>query len=244
MGMLIQTKGTLYLASFFNNRIALIKSGTTSTLIETTLAASYGSTPLYYISEALVGHWPVDGSDVFYPTTTVATVQALAAGGNSLSFTGALPASVVSGQAIWDQDRPGAIPAGATIGAPVFTAGVTAVPLLTSTNANIAAGNTIVFSNPSHPNLIKRWKYYLQYELSYQNHLAIQAAINQGVNDSSITQINFQSVESQTQSVSSSVEYQPTNTTTFPSLNKTQKYLNIVLETPLTKAPDPQDPQF
>ena len=258
MGGLIQTKGTLLLMKFFSNTFtaaninamsaASAASAAVVTGFKADFAARYSVRSLHYISEKYRAQNP-DGSDVFYPTASVLnSVQPPAAGHlNVLPFVNALPSWAnpvgsfttpgLANKAISNETHPATIPAGTTVTA----VSVAANTVTTSVNVpNVQANDTIVFSDPSNPNLIKRWKWYLQHDLTNDNHRAIQDAINQFLYDSTFYQAMFQTIESDTQKVFSSVEY-PLNGSV---LNAAQKTMNIVLQTAYTTAPDPLDPQF
>ncbi len=259
MGMLIQTKGTQFLAQFLTARFGAAfdttnpanAHGNTETnlaamrrLYQTAFTGAFSGASLYSISEAFLGQW-FDGSDVFYPTATVTTGQALApATPTILNFNNPLPNCVTSRgstlTAIWDETTPGAIPAGAT-----FT--ITGASQMTfSRTVTVGANDHLVFSNSNHPQLIKRWKFYLKNELTSGNNRMIESAILDGLNCTSCNYIMFHTIESSTQNVLRSLEcYNITDTSgNVIKLDQNNKYMDILLQTPPTAATDSRDPQF
>jgi hypothetical protein len=120
--------------------------------------------------------------------------------------------------------------------------------------ANITNANALFAPNPhvNHPNLLKRWMYFLRHELTFANHERIRSGIWQGLNGTNLLgvtyiAIRFDCIEGPIQQVWQSDEYfmtnndddsQPTNT-----LDPNAPYLKITLVTQPTKAPDALDPQ-
>ena len=115
---------------------------------------AYGNS-LLDISDKYVGMWAADHSDVLYPTATVMTVNAAATGSSILTFASALPAFAVNGMAIADRDTPKAIQKGTTVTINSTTQVTLSLPLTKA----LAANEAIVFSDPNHPNLGKRWRH-------------------------------------------------------------------------------------
>ncbi len=127
--------------------------------------------------------------------------------------------------------------------------------------------NHFLPSPVGHPNLLQRWDYYLQRELSQTNHDRLRTFISQvlnlanpGANQLSqngdnpprtYTAIRFECIEAdtstnppQTQNVLKSDEYDLVNHDTDDShLDYNSAYLKIVLVTGPTASPTPRDPQ-
>ncbi len=103
-----------------------------------------------------------------------------------------------------------------------------------------------------HKNLLKRWKYFLQHELSLNCNVAIKNAIYFALTCPSPSggfeykKVTFDTVEGRPvldvdQTVLVSDEYESTSDHTDNDL--ATKYMKIVLVTPLTRAPIPLDDQ-
>lgn len=97
MGALIQTKGTQYLANFFNQRFTNpAVGGNLYDLrnlggLESDFSKPFGVSSLFYLSEKYRGKW-VDGSDVLYPTCSVTGVTSVVGHPDELTFpAGAFP---------------------------------------------------------------------------------------------------------------------------------------------------------
>jgi hypothetical protein len=244
MGMLILTKGTQFFATFLNGRFNSTNLPTLRTMGSVVtdfqgsqLPSSLGFTSLLTICENHWGGW-ADGGDVFYPTATVTTVQA-ANNTTTLTFSGALPTWVTTANptaALWDQTTPAAIPTGTTI----LTVNSSTNITLSNPVTHVGANDTIVFSDPRHPNLIKRWKYYLRSELSSTSHAKIQNAIAQALLTTSYTSVNFQTIEDTAQKVVVSTEFGLRGN---GNIDQNNKILNIVLLTPATQSSVPIDSQ-
>ena len=139
MGALIQTKGTQWLARFFNQRfdagsIATTRAvqnliGGTATSLKVAFAAAFDSTPLLTISDAFIAQyasanptWYNNGRDALYPSTTL-IAQAVA--GSQITFNNppggwpnSIPIGVASPNITAADLEPGkglAIPKGATV---------------------------------------------------------------------------------------------------------------------------------
>jgi hypothetical protein len=237
MGALIQTKGTQFLALFFSNRFNATNLPVMRTLAGGSLKNNFAfGKSLLDISDAFVGMWAADGSDVLYPTATVTTVTQSAAGSSTLTFTSALPAFVQNGMAIDDESAPKAIPRGTNMQLNSSTQVTLSAPLKLSVNA----GDAIVFSDKNHPNLKRRWRHYLQNDLLAENHSAIQSAIYDALSDDpGCTYITFQSIESASQKVLTATEFDLKN----GKLDTTTKHRQVVLLTSRTTAQDPVDTQ-
>ena len=119
----------------------------------------------------------------------------------------------------------------------------------TSTNLGVPATNaalpsTVPPANANHQNLLKRWAFYLQTELTTQNHNRITSAIYSALSDKSCTHIEFDCVEGDFQLALSAFELKtPAGDANDTSTDPNSKYMKIVLMTGPTQAPDPQDSQ-
>jgi hypothetical protein len=241
MGSLIETKGTQRLARLFNSeRFDSTNIVTMRGIVGLTTAFGSNSDQrsLLSISDQFRNKW-TGGADALYPSATVTTVQAVIAA-NRLTFTQRLPTFVQNGMSIHNETQPG-IPRHTTISNLQNTAGG---PWTVDTNNPVtaSAGDTIVFSYAPHPNLIKRWRYYLQNELDPANHSLIQNAIFTALNDPSYTHIRFTVLEDATQRVISQRAYN-TNNPTDDNIDPQHQHMHIILLTKATNAPDPLDPQ-
>jgi hypothetical protein len=247
MGALIQTKGTQALARFFNTRFGNSPATATQTNLDfmrsiSGLSDSFASgDPLWKISDAFLGKWSIDGSDVLYPTTTVITVTATASGSSTLTFTAALPTSVIVGMAI-DDDSPGTTSNAIRNRTTVSTINTARTSLTISQplTSALVAGVPIVFSNANHPNLWKRWRHYLRVDMLPATHSAIQSTIYEALLDNNFKYIEFQALESDAQKVLQATEY---DLATTGQLDFNQKKKQIVLLTARTTAPHPIDRQ-
>jgi hypothetical protein len=249
MGALIQTKGTQLLAGFFNGRFSKANLPVMRGIGGGSLINDFGfRSSLLDISDAYLGQW-TDGSDVLYPTTTVTSGVTGAKTTTTLNFTNPLPNTpqVQVGMAI-DDDWPitppsKAIPNGTTVNAIDATRKIVTIskPLV----KDITLGPPIVpivFSDTNHPNLWKRWRYYLKNDLFAQNHSAIQTAIYEALVDDGprgYQCVTFQAIEAPTQSVLCATEFGLTGGKIDPTL----KFKQIVLLTARTTANAPIDPQ-
>jgi hypothetical protein len=243
MGSLIQTKGTQRLAKLFNQRFDVTNLPKMRNIggLTTAFGTNADSRSLLSISDQFINTW-TDGSDALYPSATVATVQA-AAGVNTLRFSSQLPAFVQNGMDIHDQSNPGQnyIPKNTTISNLANTA---AGPWSFTTNnhVTVAAGDKIVFSPAAHPNLVKRWRYYLANDLEPGNHSIIQNSIFSALNDKSHTHIRFATVEDTAQRVLAERAFN-TKGADDDTVDTTKQHMQIILLTKLTTATDPLDPQ-
>lgn len=93
-----------------------------------------------------------------------------------------------------------------------------------------------IYPNPhtSHPKLRERWRYFLRYELGTMMHGDIREAIKIALGDPSYQYILFDTLESVTQMVIWSAEFESGNN---DDTTDGAKYMKIVLVTPLTQAP-------
>ena len=119
--------------------------------------------------------------------------------------------------------------------------------------ANIS-NNAFFLPNPhaAHPNLHKRWKFFLRYELTFENHELIRSAIWRGLNGTNLlgvpyVAIQFDCIEGSPQQIRISDEYLLNNndddSVDNGTLDPAKPYLKIVMVTQPTRAPDPLDDQ-
>jgi hypothetical protein len=98
----------------------------------------------------------------------------------------------------------------------------------------------------NHQNLQRRWKYFLKNELAPGHDAEIRAALQDAIEDTDITRVDFDVIEGTNQIVHTAVEYDVDASGGI----LTNKYMSVVLETPPTKAsialpaPIPLDDQF
>jgi hypothetical protein len=127
-----------------------------------------------------------------------------------------------------DFTNPGAIPRATTVNNKTNTT-------VTITNAAtaVANGDVIAFlGGGNHQNLLRRWKYFLRNELDPDRDAEIRAALQDALEDTDITRVEFDVIEGTNQIVHTAVEHDfDVNTGVL-----TNKYIRIVLETPPTKA--------
>ena len=255
MGALIQTKGTQYLANFFNQRFTNpAVGGNLYDLrnlggLESDFSKPFGVSSLFYLSEKYRGKW-VDGSDVLYPTCSVTGVTSVVGHPDELTFpAGAFPMgtpafitnAINAGSPtllVYSESRPTSINPGIVVQAPAVSANT--IQLSAAVNSPVVAADWLVFINSNHPNLLKRWKYFLQNDLQNHNHAAIQAAVHQVLADPDFDHATFQTIEFTSQSVSRAIEFDA-SASNFKSLGV--KFMNVVLQTPRTTSPTPLDQQ-
>jgi hypothetical protein len=256
MGALIQTKGTQRLARHFNDRFDNNSMNATRGVSNAsrTLRNAFadGSLDLLAISDMFIAQnagsgWPSDGNDFLYPSATMTTTSA--GPGSTLQFR--LPSGVT---AIPDMILQGGAPIcsldtrkirGAFGGVPTLGAGGNfSVPVVdkpggtTSVTIPFAANERISFAKGRHERLVRRWRWYLQHDLTPENHAAIRRAISAALEDTDFKKITFQSVED-TQRVLAKPERQLTTNFEFDDAF----IMHIILMTQQTTAPDPLDPQ-
>jgi len=247
MGSLIQTKGTQYLANFFTQRFGAT-GGSLATLrglgtLTTDFSKSFGVSSLFYLSEKYRGQW-TDGSDVFYPACSITGVTSVAGNLNELTFPGNVPAFITNAinagtptLLVYSESRAASISAGIFVQASV---NATTIRLSNAVTSAVLATDWLVFIDNNHANLLKRWKYFLQYDLHSQNHSEIQAAIHQVLVDGTFDHATFQTIESTSQTVGRAIEF---DASASNYVNLGAKYMQVVLQTPRTTSQIPLDPQ-
>src|SRR5262249_16124362 len=108
-------------------------------------------------------------------------------------------------------------------------------------SVTISAGppvERICFTQGRHEQLVRRWRWYLKYDLQPENHVAIRRAISNALNDSNFKKITFQAIED-TQRVLVNVETQLDSNFEFDD----RFFMHIILMTHQTTSPDPIDQQ-
>jgi hypothetical protein len=265
MGGLIQTKGTQRLQKLFNNRFSPLSTARTWTNniggVQTTLPAAFRNpgVNLLTLSDNFIAQyasaaaWPNNGNDLLYPSATM-TVEVLP-GSSSLSLNtigfrlppgrAAIPGHITANASFRNLDNRKTFPPTTTI-APggvsgvaggaggTFTVTFTQNPIL----ANLAVSDRISFAPGGHPQLVRRWRWYLAHDLLPENHAAIRSAISAALDDNDFTQATFQTIED-TQRVFANAQRQTDANDEFDGTF----ILNIILMTQQTTAPDPLDPQ-
>lgn len=268
MGGLIQTKGTQRLAKLFNNRFddsatglkvaGSVTNSVPAGAIPLSAAFSAAAGDLLSISDAFIAqysgaNWPVanPGDDLLYPS---ATMIATNIANNVVTFqlpptVNAVPNSIQKGSAVCSLDQRKSLPHGTQADTPSAVAGGaggtftvalldksgTALP---AAKVKIKANERICFTTGAHENLVRRWRWYLQYDLKSENHGAIKRAISTALGNTEFNKITFQTLE----------EKQRVSITPLTLLDTDQEFGNsyimqIILMTEPTTAPDPLDPQ-
>jgi hypothetical protein len=253
MGGLIQTKGTQRLARHFNARFDFVNatlSARSVASVATTLPQAFDSTDnLFQISEKFIAQnavkatWPADMNDFLYPSSTLLTTSSGTV--NSLTFTlpsgfTALPAAatgcaIVQGAAVSSFRRKKT--KGITISTTPTVSGTTlTVPL--SGSVPVISGEPISFALGKHERLVRRWRWYLQRDLTRENGAAIKEAISTALDDDDFDEINFSTIEDEQRVV----------VTTYSKLNNNDELIDnlrmeILLMTQSTTSPDRLDPQ-
>jgi hypothetical protein len=96
----------------------------------------------------------------------------------------------------------------------------------------------ICFTQGRHEQLVRRWRWYLKYDLQPENHVAIRRAIANALNDTNFQKITFQTIED-TQRVLTNVETRLGGNFEFDDIF----IMHIILMTQQTTSPDPIDQQ-
>jgi hypothetical protein len=257
MGALIQTKGTQRLAKLLNNRFD--DSGTGIDFARTVKSSS-GSlldafanaqldlltvSDMFIAQNAVSGSWTTDLNDFLYPSATLKAASAVTAN-NVLTFTLPTGITALGAGCVIAKDAKvcslaarKSIPKGTTVSlAPTLSGSTLTVTL--SGNVTVAKDEMISFAKGNHERLVRRWRWYLKYDLSPANHAAIKRAISAALsdNDFDFKKITFQTVE----------DMQDVLVTTQKRLNNNDEFddaylMHVLLKTQATSAPDPLDPQ-
>jgi hypothetical protein len=161
---------------------------------------------------------------------------------------GVVPNAIAANSAVCSLDARKTIPHGTKVGAvSVVTGGAGGTFNVTLVDKNAAPVNVTVtnlerisFAKGKHEQLVRRWRWYLKYDLAPANHAAIRGAISSALEDTdfSFAKITFQTVED-TQRVLVTVERYLNNSDEYDDTYQ----MCIVLVTQPTTAPDPLDPQ-
>jgi hypothetical protein len=184
------------------------------------------------------------GKAVTFITFPVVTLATTAASTNQTLTFAAVPSTVTTGMGVVDFTTPGAIPTNTTVTNKSATT-------VTISNPATAVGNGDVIAflrGGNHQNLQRRWKYYLKNELRPSSDAEIRAALQEALEDTNITRVQFDVIEGTKQIVHTAVEYN--FDANLGVLSTTNKHIRIVLETPPTSAssalpiPLPLDDQF
>jgi hypothetical protein len=215
------------------------------------------------IAQNAGANWPTDMTDFLYPSTTLTTTTAAGgAASATLNFTfpagfAAIPAGcpLAVGAAVSSLAPANnltaavTIPKGTVVGAVHTTAGSPnfsvdlqdrAIPP-NPVNVSVKNANEMIsFSKTGHEQLVRRWRWYLGFDLTTQNHTIIRNAISSALAEPSVEQIFFQAVEDIAQRALVSAQTKLNKGT--DELDKvTQMY--ILLLTQSTTAPYRLDPQ-
>ncbi len=257
MGALIQTKGTQKLAKWLNNRfdpngiIVLRKTQSTGGAYSGLLSNAFKiGNSLWQISDAFTAQyatnatggtatWPADGNDILYPSATmIPTNTGVSTSTLKFSLVGQAkkPDFIVPNATVTDLTTRGNVPSGTKVSTVTAVAGGFEVGLPTA--VTIAPGDMISFADGNHERLVRRWRWYLQHDLTAENQTAIRDAIFTALDDTSFKRINFQTVE----------DTQRVIVTTQQRLNNNDELddfmlMFILLMTQSTTAPEKVDAQ-
>jgi hypothetical protein len=260
MGSLIQTKGTQRLVKLFNSRFSNLanarKWNYSSGGNITNISTAFNAGKLVDISDKFIAQnadvssaqtWPADLNDLFYPSATL-NVSGIT---NVTTFTFNIPSSGNPPQAILASSggAPGSavscinkkkgIPHKTTVNS--FTvSGTTLTVIFTKNCPNLALGDQVCFALGNHERLVRRWRWYLQYDLTGPNNDTIRQAIDAALDDDTYLNIQFQTVEDKQQVVVTPTAMLTTDGTDELTDNM---QMNILLMTQSTTAPDKLDPQ-
>jgi hypothetical protein len=260
MGALIQTKGTQRLVKLFNSRFSSLLAArlwnNSIGGVKTNICAAFNAGKLLDISDVFIAQnadvstaqtWPSDMNDLLYPSATL-SVSGIS---NPSTFTFNIPSSgnppqaIVApsggtpGSAVSCIKKPKKIPHKTTVNS-FSVSGTTLTVNFTKNCPTLAANDLVCFAQGNHERLVRRWRWYLQNDLSGPNNDAIRQAINAALDDDTYQNIQFQTVEDLQQ-----VVITPTATLTqdgSDELTDTMQ-MNILLMTQSTTAPDKLDPQ-
>jgi predicted ATPase len=180
---------------------------------------------------------------ISFPVVSLQATGQSASG--TLTFNTVPTALIQQGMGVVDYTTSGNIPINTVVNAVTSTTVTLSLPAGSATNVQnndwigfLATGN--------HQNLMRRWKYFLKNDLQSKCDAEIRAALLKSVLDSSVQYVLFDSIEGTSQVVHTALEYGAA--ANFATLGA--QYMNIVLETPPTKAgsdlvaPIPLDDQF
>jgi hypothetical protein len=205
----------------------------------------------FIAQHAIAGAWTADLNDVLYPKCATLTAASPTVGTNVLNFT--LPVgfafpltancAIAPHSTVCNLAPKNTIPTGTFIGAVTPGAGRNfTVTLVDRTGANVnvtvAQNDMINFAMGRHQRLVRRWRWYLQHDLTLENHQAIRLGISSALNDTSFIKITFQTVE----------DKQKVLVTPLSKLDNSDELndemvMHILLLTQATTAPDKLDSQ-
>lgn len=261
MGGLIQTKGTQRLQKLFNNRFDGSATGinfarnVASSVCTLRSAFLDPSLNLLQISDrfiadnAVAATWPTDLDDFLYPS---ATMKAAIDTNNTNVLTFAFPSgfaaipagcAIAAGSAVCGLDKK-SIPRGTVVGAVANIGGGKFTVTLVDKNAvavnvTVKAGERISFAKGKHERLVRRWRWYLQFDLKEENHDAIRRAISTALEDTDFGKVIFQTIEdTQRVLISPQSKLNPASDELDDEM-----HMYILLLTQSTTAPDKLDPQ-
>jgi hypothetical protein len=262
MGGLIQTKGTQRLLNLFNNlfdknTLGTMRTGpaTNSKGLSVLSAFPDSSNDLLGISDAFIAQyatapatWPSDkpATDLFYPSATMVLSSAVN-NATTLTFNTAatlttIPAYIAQNASVTSLDSRAGIPRGTIVSnnpsAPAAAGGSFTVTV--SNKVTLRQGERITFNSQKHPQLVRRWRWYLNYDLLDQNHSEIRRAISRALSDATFTSVKFHTIED-TQRVVTTVQQQLDVNNEF---DDTSFHMHILLMTQRTTSTDDLDPQY
>lgn len=212
----------------------------------------------FIADNAVAATWPADMNDFLYPSATLKAIANQAGAAPNVvtfafpsGFGPAMPTpsptvkcAIVAGSAVCGIDNK-SIPKGAVVGAvtaPIAGNKFSVTLVDRDSGANVpvtvAVGDKISFARGKHERLVRRWRWYLQFDLKKENHDAIRQAISIALEDTTFGRVNFQTVE----------DTQRVLVTPRPKLNPNDElddemHMDILLLTQSTTAPFKLDPQ-
>ena len=243
-----------------SSRLAQIRDPITSALGVTLCQAFDDATndllkisDLFIAQNATVGTaaanspWPQDQNDLLYPSATMAATVAIA-GSPTLSFrlpggVNQIPGYIAPRAAVCSLDARKSIPHGLIVApngvsAIAGGAGGTFTVTLNGNVNNVGVGEKICFTKGKHEQLVRRWRWYLKYDMTAESHSMIRRAISTALDNQSFKKITFQTIE-ETQKVLTQIETQLDNDLEFDDTF----LMHIILMTRQTTSPDPIDQQ-
>jgi len=256
MGGLIQTKGTQRLVNLFTSRFSTLSTtrGWTNNA-GTNLFTAFNSGTLLSISNLFIAQnasttsassWPADMNDLLYPGATLSVTSVV----NTSTFTFTMPgnqpfaivgpAGGLAGSAVSSVEKGKAkrVQNNTTVSS-VSVSGAVLTVHLSKPAPKLAIGDLVCFALGKHQRLVRRWRWYLENDLTPENGIAIRQAIHTALDDDNpYVTITFQTIEDTQQVVVTPLAKLDANDELSDDM-----VMNILLMTQSTTAPDKLDPQ-
>lgn len=248
MGALIQTKGTQRLAKLFRDRFKDLTAtrgwrDSTSPTAKSVQDVFGECAKLLDASDALIAqnagaNWPADMGDLLYPSATFKVDSVVDNTTLKFKIPGTLPSAIVKDSAVCCLNAPKKIPkrtkVSATPNLPVggiLTVGFTK-------NVTVKAGDFVSFALGKHERLVRRWRWYLENDLTPENDRIIRLAIFTALDSDDFKRILFQTVEDTQRAVVTPISVVDPDDELTDDME-----MHILLMTQSTTAPDKLDPQ-